>query len=454
MEQLAPAGDVYQAGTLSGNPLATAAGLSVLRRLRDPAVYEELERPRRAARGGAARGRGGHACQRVGAMADALHDRAAPVTDFEDASACDTERYGALFRHLLERGIYVAPSQFEAMFLSLAHGDDEIDRTVEAVAELLRSTDALGRRSPPRPARESPLWAAALRPEDERELEPVFSPLARAALRARARDDLRGLPRPLRPAAPVRARRRRTRRSCSATTSTRTGSSASPRSSEVEAVADLAELISLCCAARAPTGATATARRGPRRLRCSARASSTRRARRSGSTATRPARRARARRPPATRRSSARSLRTACGCVRVRADGSGARIPAPTRPSEGSDVIRAMLIVGLVFVGVIALGELAHWWATARRDAQLAHRPPQRVVDRRGLVAELALPPSPRRSTRAGARGAPRCGSPARARRPRGLPRTGRGCAAAACPPARAIRANASFSGRFSPPSR
>jgi glutamate-1-semialdehyde 2,1-aminomutase len=58
----------------------------------------------------------------------------APVRDFDGAQRADTERYGALFRHLLERGIYVAPSQFEAMFVSLAHGDEEIDRTVEAVA--------------------------------------------------------------------------------------------------------------------------------------------------------------------------------------------------------------------------------------------------------------------------------------------------------------------------------
>jgi glutamate-1-semialdehyde 2,1-aminomutase len=62
-----------------------------------------------------------------------LFDR--PVGNFDDAQACDTERYASLFRHLLERGIYVAPSQFEAMFVSLAHADEEIDRTVEAVAE-------------------------------------------------------------------------------------------------------------------------------------------------------------------------------------------------------------------------------------------------------------------------------------------------------------------------------
>jgi glutamate-1-semialdehyde 2,1-aminomutase len=57
------------------------------------------------------------------------------VRDFDDAQRCDTDRYGALFRYLLERGIYLAPSQFEAMFVSLAHGDEEIDRTVEAVAD-------------------------------------------------------------------------------------------------------------------------------------------------------------------------------------------------------------------------------------------------------------------------------------------------------------------------------
>ena len=131
MELLAPSGPVYQAGTLSGNPLATAAGLSVLRRLRDPAVYDGLER--RAARleaGLAPFGR----VRRVGAMLTLFMTQGG-VRDFEDAQRSDTERYGALFRHLLARGIYIAPSQFEAMFVSLAHGDEEIDRTIEAVAE-------------------------------------------------------------------------------------------------------------------------------------------------------------------------------------------------------------------------------------------------------------------------------------------------------------------------------
>jgi glutamate-1-semialdehyde 2,1-aminomutase len=130
MERVAPAGDVYQAGTLSGNPLATAAGLSVLRRLRDPAVYEGLER--RADR--LAEGLRGHGrVQRVGAMLT-LFMTDAPVRDFDAAQACDTERYAELFRHLLAHGVYVAPSQFEAMFVSLAHGDEEIDETIAAVA--------------------------------------------------------------------------------------------------------------------------------------------------------------------------------------------------------------------------------------------------------------------------------------------------------------------------------
>jgi glutamate-1-semialdehyde 2,1-aminomutase len=132
MDRLAPSGDVYQAGTLSGNPLATAAGLAVLRRLDDPFVYEELERRGARLEGGlAAYGR----VQRVGAMATLFMTDDAPVRNLDDAQRADTDRYGSLFRHLLERGIYVAPSQFEAMFVSLAHGDEEIDRTIQAVAD-------------------------------------------------------------------------------------------------------------------------------------------------------------------------------------------------------------------------------------------------------------------------------------------------------------------------------
>ena len=131
MGELAPAGAVYQAGTLSGNPLATAAGLSVLQRLRDPAVYERLE-------GTGARLEAGLApfgrVQRVGAMLTLFAGRDEPVERFTEL---DTDRYGVLFRGLLDRGIYIAPSQYECLFPSLAHGDDEIDATIEAVSDVL-----------------------------------------------------------------------------------------------------------------------------------------------------------------------------------------------------------------------------------------------------------------------------------------------------------------------------
>ena len=126
MSRLAPVGDVYQAGTLSGNPLATAAGLSVLRRLRDETVYDELER--RSARLEVGLARFGRV-QRVGAMLTFFGAEGA-VTAFREL---DTARYAELFRHLLERGIYVAPSQYECMFPSLAHTDEQIDATIEAV---------------------------------------------------------------------------------------------------------------------------------------------------------------------------------------------------------------------------------------------------------------------------------------------------------------------------------
>jgi glutamate-1-semialdehyde 2,1-aminomutase len=133
MERLAPAGDVYQAGTLSGNPLATAAGISVLRRLREPDVYERLEElGARLEAGLAPYG----TVQRVGAMTT-LFATDGPVRRFADAERADTERYGRLFRGLLERGIYVAPSQFECLFVSTAHTEDDVDRTIEAVADVL-----------------------------------------------------------------------------------------------------------------------------------------------------------------------------------------------------------------------------------------------------------------------------------------------------------------------------
>ncbi len=135
MTQLAPTGEVYQAGTLSGNPLATAAGLSVLRRLRNPAVYDALEaRGARLEEGLEPYG----TVQRVGAMLT-FFCQDSVVRDYEDASRSETARYAALFRHLLTHGVFVAPSQYECLFVSVAHTDEQIDTTVSAVASFFEA---------------------------------------------------------------------------------------------------------------------------------------------------------------------------------------------------------------------------------------------------------------------------------------------------------------------------
>jgi glutamate-1-semialdehyde 2,1-aminomutase len=134
MDELAPAGPVYQAGTLSGNPLATAAALVVLRRLRDPDVYRQLEEIGAALAAGLR-----HpdvTVQRVGGMLTVFFRRG-PVRNLTEAQESDLDRYGVFFRHLLERGVYIAPSQFETMFVSTAHGPAEIERTIEAAHEFL-----------------------------------------------------------------------------------------------------------------------------------------------------------------------------------------------------------------------------------------------------------------------------------------------------------------------------
>jgi glutamate-1-semialdehyde 2,1-aminomutase len=135
MEHLAPSGAVYQAGTLSGNPLATAAGVCVLRRLRDPAVYDELERiSARLAEGLAPFGR----VQRVGAMLTLFAGREGPVERFAEL---DTDAYGELFRGLYGRDVYFAPSQYECLFPSIAHGDEVIDQTIEAISSFFEGRD-------------------------------------------------------------------------------------------------------------------------------------------------------------------------------------------------------------------------------------------------------------------------------------------------------------------------
>jgi len=151
MCQVSPAGPVYQAGTLSGNPLAMAAGIATLDVLAEPGTYEALEESSRRLEAGLAEaaadaGRGGAAArvQRVGSMltlffsADAAGQGAAPVTDCASAMRCDTERFGRFFRGMLARGVYLPPSQFEAWFVSLAHGERELKRTIAAARQAIR----------------------------------------------------------------------------------------------------------------------------------------------------------------------------------------------------------------------------------------------------------------------------------------------------------------------------
>jgi glutamate-1-semialdehyde 2,1-aminomutase len=137
MERMAPAGDVYQAGTLSGNPLATAAGLATLREL-DAAAYARLtELTGRLAEGltRLAEGRPLQLAAAPGLLT--LFFSAEPVGDFAAASACDLEAHARFCRAMLDRGIYPPPSQFEAWFVSLAHDEEAIERTLEAAAESL-----------------------------------------------------------------------------------------------------------------------------------------------------------------------------------------------------------------------------------------------------------------------------------------------------------------------------
>ncbi len=147
LERVAPAGDVYQAGTLAGNPLATAAGLATLRRL-DAAAYERLgELTDRLAAGltgaiaAAGAGEDGtpRACVRSAPGLLTLFIASEPPGDFAAAQRSDAAAYGRFCRAMLARGVYPPPSQFEAWFVSLAHDEAAIDRTCEAAAEALAS---------------------------------------------------------------------------------------------------------------------------------------------------------------------------------------------------------------------------------------------------------------------------------------------------------------------------
>jgi len=135
MERVAPAGDVYQAGTLSGNPLATAAGLATLRELGSSA-YERLGKLTDRLATGLHEAAGDRPIQ-VSSVRGLVTPffTADPVRNFDGASACDLDAYGRFCRALLDRGVYAPASQFEAWFVSLAHDGAAIDRTVEAAAE-------------------------------------------------------------------------------------------------------------------------------------------------------------------------------------------------------------------------------------------------------------------------------------------------------------------------------
>jgi len=142
MQLIAPAGPVYQAGTLSGNPLAVTAGIETLKQLKKPGVYRKLEERAAALAAGigeAARKAGVPLTQtRVGSMLCAFLTKG-PVVDYASAKQSDTQAYARWFRRMLEEGIYLAPSQFEAAFLSTAHTTQDIARTVAAARTAMKS---------------------------------------------------------------------------------------------------------------------------------------------------------------------------------------------------------------------------------------------------------------------------------------------------------------------------
>jgi glutamate-1-semialdehyde 2,1-aminomutase len=145
MRMVAPIGPMYQAGTLSGNPLAVSAGLKMLELLRRPGVYQRLnvlaQRLARGLRGGAAQHGVPVRVQRVGSLLTAFfHD--GRVSGYAEVRQSSTARYAAFFNAMLERGVYLAPSQFEAAFVSLAHSEEHIDATIAAANAAFRELKA------------------------------------------------------------------------------------------------------------------------------------------------------------------------------------------------------------------------------------------------------------------------------------------------------------------------
>jgi glutamate-1-semialdehyde 2,1-aminomutase len=144
MELVAPSGPVYQAGTLSGNPLAMAAGLATLRQSGEPGFYERLEEVGERWRLGmdeaASSGEVPFTINQLGSMVS-LFFTAGPVTDFASAATSETEAFKDFFWHMLSRGVYLAPSQYEAGFISAAHSEDDLDKTFEAASEWFAGTE-------------------------------------------------------------------------------------------------------------------------------------------------------------------------------------------------------------------------------------------------------------------------------------------------------------------------
>jgi glutamate-1-semialdehyde 2,1-aminomutase len=142
MEMVAPAGTMYQAGTMSGNPAAVAAGLATLAELAKPGVYAKLEDTAQALCVGLAEaaGEAGVSVQinQLGAMFTVFFTDQ-PVSDWETAKVCDTAKFGRYHRLMREAGVYLPPSQFEANFVSLAHGPAEVEATLAAARKAFRA---------------------------------------------------------------------------------------------------------------------------------------------------------------------------------------------------------------------------------------------------------------------------------------------------------------------------
>jgi len=140
MEMVAPAGPMYQAGTLSGNPLAMTAGIETMKKLSKPGVYKELERKAKMLVDGITKAAKKHGHAICGDYAGGMfgwYFVDGPVKNFQDATKADAEKFGKWHRMMLERGVYLAPSMYEAGFMSAAHTDEDIKRTIEIADEVL-----------------------------------------------------------------------------------------------------------------------------------------------------------------------------------------------------------------------------------------------------------------------------------------------------------------------------